>query len=36
MTAPTAALDDGGPDLPVVEVDESFTASFTVRIVDGA
>lgn len=36
MTAPTAALDDGGPDLPVVEVGESFTASFTVRIVDGA
>lgn len=36
MTAPTAALDDGGDDLPVVEVGESFTASFSVRVLGSA
>jgi aldose 1-epimerase len=32
MTAPTAALDDGGPDLPVVEAGEVFSAGFRVTV----
>lgn len=32
MTAPTAALDDGGPDLPVVEPGEVFKAGFRVTV----
>lgn len=32
MTAPTAALDDGGADLPVVEAGEAFTAGFRVTV----
>lgn len=32
MTAPTAALDDGGPDLPIVEAGETFTAAFRVTV----
>ena len=36
MTAPTAALDDGGPDRPVVEAGETFTAGFRVTVRSGA
>lgn len=36
MTAPTAALDDGGPDLPTVEVGETFRAGFRVTVRSGA
>ena len=32
MTAPTAALDDGGSDLPVVDAGENFTAGFRVTV----
>ena len=34
MTAPTNALLNGGPDLPLVKPGESFTASFSVTICD--
>jgi aldose 1-epimerase len=34
MTAPTNALLRGGPDLPMVEPGESFTASFSVAVSD--
>ena len=36
MTAPTNALVAGGPDLPLVAPGESFTASFSVTVADGA
>ena len=36
MTAPTAALDDGGTDLPVVEAGGTFTAGFRVTVRSGA
>jgi len=34
MTAPTNALVDAGPDLPLVEPGESFTAAFSVNVTD--
>lgn len=35
MTAPTNALISGGPDLTLVAPGESFTASFSITVVDG-
>lgn len=35
MTAPTNALMTAGPDLPVIQPGEGFTASFSVTVTDG-
>jgi aldose 1-epimerase len=36
MTAPTNALVDGGAELPLLEPGESYQASFSIRLADGA
>jgi aldose 1-epimerase len=36
MTAPTNALVDGGAELPLLEQGESYQASFSIRLADGA